>query len=25
LLTEPKSIAPLIGYDVHSPYALVPR
>jgi hypothetical protein len=25
LLTEPRAIAPLLGYDVHSPYALVPR
>ncbi len=25
VLSEPKAIAPLLGYDVHSPYALVPR
>jgi hypothetical protein len=25
LLTEPTAIKPLLGYDVHSPYALLPR
>ncbi|HEX6811581.1 MAG TPA: hypothetical protein VF384_08165 [Planctomycetota bacterium] len=25
LLTEPRAIRPLFGYEVHSPYALVPR
>ncbi|HZN40289.1 MAG TPA: hypothetical protein VFD82_15895 [Planctomycetota bacterium] len=25
LLTEPRAISPLFGYEVHSPYALVPR
>lgn len=25
MLSEPAAIAPLLGYDVHSPYALVPR
>jgi hypothetical protein len=25
LLTEPRAILPLIGFDVHSPYALVPN
>ncbi|MBL8755082.1 MAG: hypothetical protein JNK15_17390 [Planctomycetes bacterium] len=25
LLSEPAAIRPLLGYDVHSPYALVPR
>lgn len=25
LLTEPTALRPLVGYDVHSPYALVPR
>jgi hypothetical protein len=25
ILSEPRAIAPLIGYEVHSPYALVPR
>jgi hypothetical protein len=25
VLSEPAAIAPLLGYEVHSPYALVPR
>ena len=25
LLSEPAAIAPLLGFDVHSPYALAPR